>query len=412
MFALAMSQLTPRGRIQLVAAIAAFLALAAPSLPRAEKHYDPGASDTEIKIGNIMTYTGWARQYGAIGRAEAAYFQMVNDRGGINGRKVNFVTLDSASDSSAALPLAKKLVEEDHVLLIFGALGTETNFAIRPYLNDQKVPQLFIDTSSSAFNDPAHFPWTMSFDASFRSEGAAYAKYLVQTKPGSKIAILYANDDSGRDYLSGVHDALAAQKSATIMKEISYAPSDANIDAQMQALKDSGADVFLDFAIGPFATQAVRKAYDLDWHPLQFIPNASLSVAAFLDPAGLQKSTGVITNARSKGWQQPFEQDDPEVRDFIAWMHKYNPDASLRDQNNVAGYERAEAMVEVLKKCGDDLTRANVMKQASSLDLQIPMLRPGIRFHTTPANFQPIHQFFLMQFDGARWRSVGGIIND
>ena len=213
MFALAMSQLTPRGRIQFVAAIAAFLALAAPSLPRAEKHYDPGASDTEIKIGNIMTYTGWARQYGAIGRAEAAYFQMINDRGGINGRKINFVTLDSASDSSAALPLAKKLVEEDRVLLVFGALGTETNFAIRPYLNDQKVPQLFIDTSSSAFNDPAHFPWTMSFDASFRSEGAAYAKYLVQTKPGSKIAILYANDDSGRDYLAGVHDGLGDKAS-------------------------------------------------------------------------------------------------------------------------------------------------------------------------------------------------------
>jgi branched-chain amino acid transport system substrate-binding protein len=412
MLALAMIQFPPGVRMRLLAAIAAFFAIAAPSLPRAEKHYDPGATDTEIKIGNIMTYTGWARQYGAIGRAEAAYFQMVNDRGGINGRKIDFVTLDSASDSSAALPLAKKLVEEEHVLLIFGALGTETNFAIRPYLNDQKIPQLFIDTSSSAFDDPAHFPWTVSFDASFRSEGAAYAKYVLETKPKAKIAILSANDDSGRDYVSGVHEALNGKSSATIVKELSYAPSDTAIDTQIQALKDSGADVFLDFAIGPFATQAIRKAYDLDWHPLQFIPNASLSVAAFLDPAGLQKSAGVITNARSKGWQQPLEQGDPEVRDFIDWMHKYNPDASLRDQNNVAGYERAEALVEVLKKCGDDLTRANVMNQAAHLDLQIPMLRPGIKFHTTAADFQPIHQFFLMQFDGAHWRSFGGIISD
>lgn len=414
MFPLAMKQIFPGIRVPLAAAIAAFLALAAPSLPRAEKHYDPGASDTEIKIGNIMTYTGWARQYGAIGRAEAAYFQMVNARGGVHGRKINFDSLDSASDASAALPLAKKLVEEDHVLLIFGALGTETNFAIRPYLNDQKIPQLFIDTSSSSFNDPAHFPWTMSFDAPFRSEGAAYAKYVMRTKPNARIAILYANDDSGRDYLSGVHNALAAAtKSApTIVKEISYSPSDAAIDAQIQTLKDSGADVFFDFAIGPFATRAIRTAYDVDWHPLQFIPNASLSVAAFLDPAGLQKSTGIVTNARSKGWQQPAEQTDPEVRDFVDWMHKYNPDASLRDQNNVAGYERAEALVEVLKKCGDDLTRANVMKQAANLDLEIPMLRPGIKLHTTPTDFQPIHQFFLMQFDGTHWHSFGGIISD
>ena len=252
-----------RPLLQAFAALAATvfaLTLAAPSHPFPDKKYDPGASDTEIKIGSIMTYTGWARQYGSIGRAEAAYFQMVNDRGGIHGRKINFISLDSASDASAALPLAKKLVEEDHVLLIFGALGTETNFAIRPYLNDQKIPQLFIDTSSSAFNDPARFPWTISFDASFRSEGAAYAKYVLQTKPAAKIGILYANDDSGRDYLAGVHDALAAKASAMIVKETSYSPSDAAIDAQIQSLKDSGADVFFDFAIGPFATQAIRKS--------------------------------------------------------------------------------------------------------------------------------------------------------
>ena len=403
---------TRRQRVRVLLALAAMFGAAAPLRSLPDKKYDPGVSDTEIKIGNIMTYTGWASQYGAIGRAEAAYFQMINDRGGVSGRKIDFISLDSASDSATALVLAHKLVEEEHALLIFGSLGTDTNLAIRPYLNDQRVPQLFIDTSSSAFNDPAHFPWTMGFDASFRSEGAAYAKYILQIKPDAKIAILFANDDSGRDYLAGAHDGLASKASAMIVKELSYSPSDTTIDGQIQALRESGADVFLNFAIGPFATQAIRTAYDLDWHPMQFIPNASLSVAAFLEPAGLEKSAGVITNARSKGWLRDFEQADPEVRDFVSWMHEYNAQASLRDQNNVAGYERAEALVELFKKCGNDLTRANVMRQASHLDLTVPMLRAGIKFRTTPTDFQPIHQFFLMQFDGARWRSFGGIVSD
>jgi branched-chain amino acid transport system substrate-binding protein len=378
----------------------------------AQKKYDPGVSDTEIKIGNIMTYSGWAAQYGAIGHAEAAYFQMINDRAGINGRKINFISLDSASDPTIAVTLTHKLVEEEKVFLVFGSLGTDSNLAIRPYLNDQKVPQIFIDTSSSVFNDPGHFPWTMTFDASFRSEGAAYGKYILQIKPEAKIGILYADDESGRDYLAGARDGLGARASAMIVKEVSYARSDTSIATQIQTLKDSGADVFLNFAIGPFATQSIRTAYDLDWHPMQFIPNASLSTAAFLEPAGLVKSKDIMTNARSKSWLQSFEQTDPEVRDFVNWMHQYNPDANLRDQNNVAGYERAEAMVELLKGCGNDLTRANVMKQAAHLDLQIPMLRPGIKFRTSPTDFQPIHQLFLMQFDGAHWRSLGGIISD
>ena len=402
----------PRQRLRALFALLAILAAAAPLCSLPDKKYDPGVSDTEIRIGNIMTYTGWASPYGAIGHAEAAYFQMINDHGGVSGRKINFISLDSASDPATSLVLAHKLVEEEHVLLIFGSLGTDTNLAIRPYLNDRQVPQLFIDTSSSVFNDPAHFPWTMGFDASFRSEGAAYAKYILQIKPDAKIGILYANDDSGRDYLAGAHDGLVSKASAIIVKELSYSPSDASLDAQIQALRDSGADIFLNFAIGPFATQAIRKAYDLDWHPMQFIPNASLSVAAFLEPAGLEKSAGVVTNARSKGWLRDFEQADPEVRDFVSWMHQYNPQASLRDQNNVAGYERAEALVELLTKCGNDLTRANIMKQASHLDLTVPMLRAGIKFRTTPTDFQPIHQFFLMQFDGARWRSFGGIVSD
>jgi branched-chain amino acid transport system substrate-binding protein len=395
------------------ALLCAFLATVAmaPSVS-AQKSYDPGASDTEIKIGNIMSYTGWAEAYGAVGRAEAAYFQMINDRGGVNGRKITFISLDNASRAGTAAALARKLVEDDRVLLLFSPLGTETNLAIRVYLNDTKVPQLLVDTSSAAFNDPAHFPWTMGFYATFRAEGRAYARYILQHEFNGKIAILYADDDSGREYLAGVHDGLGDKASFMIVKEMSYQVSDAVLESQIAALKDSGANVFLNLSVGPFATQAIREAYDLDWHPLQFIPNASLSVAAFLDPAGLQKAAGIITNARSKGWLEPQTHSDPDVRAFLDWMAKYNSQASLRDQNNVAGYERAEALVEVLKKCGDNLTRANVMGQASNLDLEIGMLRPGIKIKTTTSDYQPIHQLFLMRFDGHGWAPFGGIISD
>jgi len=381
-----------------------FTAMAQPS-------YDPGADDTELKIGNIMSYTGWASAYGAIGRAEAAYFQMINDRGGVNGRKITFISVDNGSDPAGSMELARRLVERDRVLLIFGSLGTETNLAIRGYLNEQRVPQLFVDSSSAAFDDPAHFPWTIGFFASYRTEGLAYARYLLQTRPNARIAVLYAEDEAGREYLAGVLDGLGPRSSSMIVRQLSYRPSELSLDAQLVALKDSGADVFLNFAVGPFASQAIRKAYDLDWHPLQFIANASLSTAAFLDPAGLAKATGVITNARSKGWLEPQSRSDPAVRDFVEWMRQYNPQASLRDQNNVAGYERAEALVEVLKRCGDNLTRANVMQQATHLDVELGMLRPGIRVRTAADDYQPVHQLFLMKFDGRGWVPFGSVID-
>ncbi len=377
----------------------------------AQKSYDPGASDTEIKVANIAPYTGWAKEYATIARAEAAYFQMVNDRGGINGRKINFISLDNGSEVAKSVDLARKLVEDEKVLLIFSSIGTEGNLAIRDYLNEKKIPQLFVQSSSAVFNDPAHFPWTMGFFASYRSEGLAYAKYILQNKPAAKIAILYSNDDSGKEYVAGVRDGLGDRASTLIVKEVSYQVSDPMLGPQIVVLKDSGADVFFNFSIGPFATRAIRAAYDHDWHPLQFIPNASLSVAAFLDPAGLEKSTGIITNARSKGWLFPRAQNDPAVRDFLDWMEKYNSQASLRDQDNVAGYERAQILVEVLKKCGDDLTRANVMKQAASLDLELGMLRPGIKITTSPTDYQPIKQLFLMRFDGKEWVPFGTTID-
>jgi branched-chain amino acid transport system substrate-binding protein len=375
-----------------------------------QKSYDPGVTDNAIKIGNITSYTGSARSYGAIGRAEAAYFQMINDRGGINGRKIIFLSVDNGSDPGKSVDLARKLIEEDHVMLIFSSFGTAANLAMRPYMNQEKVPQLFVDSSSTVFDDAAHFPWTMGFFATFRAEGLAYANYILQNKRNARIGVLYANDDAGKEYLAGVHDGLADKAERMIVKEVSYEVSDPVIDPQIEELKNSGADVFFNLSVGTFATRAIRKAYDIDWHPLQFIPNASLSVAAFLEPAGLEKATGIIANARSKGWTQPQMRTDPAVREFVEWMERYNSQASLRDQDNVAGYERAQALVEVLKKCGDDLTRANVMKQAANLDLELGMLRPGIRIRTSPSDYQPIKQLYLIRFNGREWDALGSVI--
>jgi branched-chain amino acid transport system substrate-binding protein len=372
----------------------------------------PGVTPNEIKIGNITCATGWAKEYAAVGQAEAAYFAMINDRGGVNGRKINFISLDAGCDPQKSLELARQLVEKDNVLLLFSVLGTESNLAIRPYMNEKQVPQLFLESSSAVFDDPSHFPWTMGFFATYRTEARAYAKYILQNKPNGKIAVLSANDDVGREFVAGLRDGLGSKASAMIVKEITYDDSESGLDNQVHALKDSGADIFLNFSIGQFATMAIRKAFDMDWRPLQFIPNASISIAAFLEPAGLNKSANVISNARSKGWHTTQAQRDPAVHDFLEWMSKYNPEANLRDQNNVAGYERAEALVAVLKACGNDLTRANVMKKASSLDLELPMLRPGIRVKTTSTDYQPIKQLFLIQFDGREWRPIGPVSSE
>jgi branched-chain amino acid transport system substrate-binding protein len=370
----------------------------------AQPRYDPGATDTEIKIGNIMPYTGGFSEYGATGRAEAAYFRMINDAGGINTRKINFISLDSGSDTDRAVALAHQLVEQDRVLATVGIWGTPFNMAIRPYMNEQKVPQLFVAATESAFDDPSHFPWTMGFQASKRAEGLAYAKYILRNKPGARIAILYARDPSGEEWLLGIRDGLGTKAASMIVKEASFAYSNPEgFDSQVVALRDSGADVFMNLAVGRLATRAIRKACDIEWHPLQFIPNASLSVAAFLEPAGLSKAAGIVSNARSKAWLRPQSRQDPAVRAFLEWMEKYNPGANIRDANYVYGYEVAQALVEVLKKCGGDLTRANVMKQAASLDLELGMLRPGVRITTSATHYQPIKQLFLVQFDGREW---------
>jgi branched-chain amino acid transport system substrate-binding protein len=379
---------------------------------QAQKQYDPGATDQEIRIGNIATHTGWAKAYGAVADAEAAYFQMINDGGGVGGRRINFISMDGGSDPSKSVELARQLVEKDHVLLLFSPIGTETNIEIRPYLNAGRVPQLFVESSSAAFDDPSHYPWTMGFFATYRMEGKIYAEYLLKNRPDARIGVLFAATDAGTEYLAGVNEGLGPRASTSIVREISYQTTDETLRPQITELKRSGADVFLNLCVGAFATRAIREAYDADWHPLQFIPNASLSISAFLDPAGLRKAEGILSNARSKGWTGPRARSDPEVRAFLDWMGKYNPKASLRDQNNAAGYERAEALVEVLRRCGDNLTRENVMRQAASLDLGLGMLRPGIRIRTGPADYQPIKQLFLVRFDGANWKPLGSVTGE
>ena len=346
---------------------------------------DPDTAANEIRIGNIAPYTGASQDYGAVARAEAAYFQMINDRGGIHGRRINFISVDDGSDAAMTLALARRLVEQDRVLALFSSFGTDANLAIRAYANEQQVPQLFVEASSAVFDDPAHFPWTMGFYPTYRTEGLAYAQYLLRTKPKAKIAVLNEDSVAGQEYYQGLRDGLGDKAAAMIVQQATYPAGSSTVDAQIEVLKNSGADVFMDLAWGNVATAAIRRAYDIDWHPTQFIANASLSVAAFLDPAGLQKAAGIITNARSKSWLHGRGESDADVREFLDWMSRYNPQASLRDQLNVSGYERAEALVAVLEKCGDNLTRANVMAQAASLDIELGMLRPGIRVKTSPS---------------------------
>jgi len=387
----------------------ATMALVAVGPAAAQKKYDPGASDTEIKVGNLMPYSGPASAWSVIGQAEGAYLQMVNDQGGINGRKVNFISVDDGYSPPKAVEQARKLVEHDEVLLIFGPVGTPSNIAIRPYMSSKKVPQLFVSSGASAFADPQHFPWTMGWNPSYRTEARIYAKYLLATKPDAKIGILFQNDDFGKDYLAGVKEVLGERAKAMIVSEQAFEVTDASVDTQIITLNSSGADAFINIASSKFAAQAIRKAYDINWHPVQLITNNAISYSV-LEAAGTEKSVGLISAGYLRDPNDPRWDNDPAFQDFRAFMAKYQPKASISDGNNLYGYAMAQTLVQVLKQCGDDLTRENVMRQAANLDMPIGVFYPGIRVMTSPTDFSPIKQMQLERFNGKTWREFGEVM--
>jgi branched-chain amino acid transport system substrate-binding protein len=399
-----------RNWLQLSAAALIGAALAA-GPAAAQKKYSPGASDKEIKIGQTNPYSGPASAYGANGKTEAAYFAMLNDQGGINGRKINFISLDDGYSPPKTVEQVRKLVEQDEVLFVYAPLGTPSNSAIHQYMNAKKVPQLFVATGATKWGDPQHFPWTMGWQPNYQTEAKIYAKYLLQTKPDAKIGILYQNDDYGKDYLKGFKDGLGDKAAKMIVSEVTYEVTDPTVDSQIVTLKGSGADTFFNITTPKFAAQAIRKAYDIDWHPLHFLNNVSNSVGAVLQPAGVEKSVNIISTTYYKDANAAKWQGDADYKDWIAFMKKYNKESDPADNNTVLAYARAYTLAQVLKQCGDDLTRENVMKQAANLkELKVPMLLPGIVVNTSPTDFFPIQQMQLEKFDGKSWELVGEVI--
>ena len=387
-----------------LAPIAALLALALASpLALGQKKYDPGASDKEIKVGNINPYSGPASAYGTIGKTIGAYFKKVNDDGGVNGRKINYISMDDGYSPPKTVEMARKLVEQDEVLLIFQPLGTPSNSAIQKYMNGKKVPQLFVATGATKWNDPKGFPWTMGWQPNYQTEGMIYAQHIVKTKPNAKIAVLYQNDDYGKDYLKGFKDGLGA-KVSMIVKEVSYEVADPTVDSQMVQLQSSGADVFFNITTPKFAAQAIRKAFDSGWKPVHYLNNVSASIGSVLTPAGLDKSVGLISTQYLKDPTDKAWEKDKDVLDWYAFMKKYYPDGNLTDASNFYGWVVAQTLVQVLKQAGDNLTRENVMKQAASLKDYSPAgMLPGIKMNTSATDYAPIESVRLIQFDGKQW---------
>ncbi|NNU44006.1 ABC transporter substrate-binding protein [Ramlibacter montanisoli] len=379
---------------------------AAPAL--AQKRYDPGASDTEIKIGQTMPYSGPASAYGTIGKVEAAYFKMLNESGGINGRKINFISLDDGYSPPKAVEMVRRLVEQDEVLFTVNTLGTPSNSAIHRYMNQKKVPHLFLATGASKWNDPKNFPWTMGFNPNYQSEGKLYAQHILATRPNAKIAVLYQNDDYGKDYLKGFMDGLGAKAQAMVVKSATYEVTDPTVDSQIVTLQSSGADTFFNITTPKFAAQAIRKVADVGWKPVHYLNQVSASVGSVLKPAGLDKSVGLISMQYIKDPSDPKWASDKAMQDYLAFMKKYLPDLDPMDGNNTYGLAVAQLTAQVLRQCGDNLTRENVMKQAASIrNFQIPMALPGVLAHTSPDDFAPFQTMQLVRFDGNTWVAFG-----
>jgi branched-chain amino acid transport system substrate-binding protein len=392
------------------APIAALLAAALASPAAFAAKYDPGASDKAIKIGNTNPYSGPASAYGTIGKAIGAYWKMVNEQGGINGRKIEWISYDDGYSPPKTVEMARKLVEQDQVLFLFQTLGTPPNTAIHKYMNSKKVPQAFVATGATKWNDPRNFPWTMGWQPNYQTEGRIYAAHILQNNPKAKIGILYQNDDYGKDYLKGFKDGLG-DKVGMIVKEVSYEVTDPTVDSQIVQLQASGADTFFNITTPKFAAQAIRKAYDTGWKPTHYINNVSASPGSVLKPAGYDKSVGLISTQYFKDPTDAQWKSDPAVKAWEAFMKKYYPEGNLLDASNMYAYTVAQTLHQVLKQAGDNLTRANIIKEAASLKGYRPeTLLPGIRINTGGSDFAPIESEQLIRFDGQQWQRFGAVI--
>jgi branched-chain amino acid transport system substrate-binding protein len=400
------------GLFHLAAGAALAVALAAsPAL--AQKKYDTGASDTEIKIGQTNPFSGPASAYATIGKTQAAYMQMINDQGGVNGRKIKLIQYDDAYSPPKAVEQVRKLVEDDEVLLTFQVLGTPSNAAVQKYLNSKKVPQLYAATGASRFTDPKNFPWTMGYNPNYFVEGRIYGQYILKNHPNAKVGVLYQNDDLGKDYLNGIKAGLGGKAASMIVAEASYEVSDPTIDSQILKIKAAGADLFFSASTPKQAAQAIKKIYELDWHPVHILDINATSVGAVLQPAGLEASKGVISVNYGKDPADPSWKDDAGMKKYLAFMEKYYPEGDKGSLFNTYGYSTAQLMVYTLQQCGDDLTRENVMKQASSLkDVVLDLALPGIRINTSPTDYRVNKQLQMERFNGERWELFGPILED
>jgi len=397
---------------QRIAALATAVITFTSGAALAQKTYDTGATDTEIKIGNIMPYSGPASAYGVIGKTEEAYFKKVNAEGGINGRKITFISYDDAYLPPKAVEQTRKLIESDEVLLIFNSLGTASNSAIQKYLNAKKIPHLFVATGTTKWNDPEGFPWTMGWQPSYQAESRIYAKYLLKEKPDAKIAVLYQNDDFGKDYLKGFKDGLGAKAATMIVAEESYDTAEAAIDGHIVKLKAAGADAFYSITTPKFAAQAIKKLAEIDWHPLHIVVNVSASLGGVIKPAGYENAQGILSAAYAKDPADSQWDNDPGMKKFLDFLEQYYPDGNKFDSSTVYGYGAAQTLAKVLQMCGDDLTRANVMKQAASLkDFAPDTLLPGVTVSTSATDFAPLKQLKMQRFKGQRWELFGDIIS-
>jgi len=403
----------PAIRLRLGAFSAAVALLAATTSPSvAQKKYDIGASDSEIKIGNIMPYSGAASAYGVIGKTEEAYFRKINAEGGINGRKITFISYDDAYTPPKTVEQARKLVESDEVLLIFNSLGTPPNSAIQKYMNQKKVPQLFVATGATKWNDPREFPWTMGWQPNYQSESIIYAKYILKNKPDAKIAVLYQNDDYGKDYLKGFKDGLGAKAASMIVAEDSYEVTEPTIDSHIVRLRASGADVFFNITTPKFAAQAIKKNAELNWHPLHFLNNVSGSIGSVIKPAGFENAQDIISSQYFKDPTDPQWKTDKAMIAWNEFLDKYYPEANRADASVMYAYIVSQGLVHVLKACGDDLTRENVMKQAASIrDYEPGGLLPGVKVNTSATDFAPLSQLQLIRFKGQTWERFGDILS-